>query len=496
MSLTPTGVNSTMRHLTVLLTVLSTAVLLISPPSPNAAGITDITRLMPEPELAIPPVGLPFTDPAFGTSIVRLNDAKTSGFGKIVPEYSQLQAWNADMTMLLVVSNLGPLILDAGTFQILHTVDYKWPAWGAALRWSPTDPMALYYLGEDCIGSSCRADDYGQQGTGPLLRKYELTRQGNTVTAKRRLIKSFPEYAELPASENQEELSNDGRFVALLGRRPDNIKEVFAYDLQAGTKGTALALPSNAIPDWVVMSPSGKYVVVGYAGGTSRFRGVEAYDPSTMNYAGKVSLTLGHGDLVADAAGNDYLVQTNASNAYMINDKHYLIKAKIPVGVVFDSQGNVDEAATLNQGATVPLINLDWSLPLHISCQGRLVRTNLFCAVSTDPTQSGVDNGLQPFEGEIFAVYLDSRTATPHIERLAHHRSRPEPITTDGCPNAGSYWAQPHATISPDGSKILFGSNWKRVCDLTEPVDTFQLFLTGSSTDRTPPASPRNLRVQ
>ena len=39
------------------------------------------------------------------------------------------------------------LIVDAKTYALVHKVDYRWPGFGHALRWSPTDPHKLYFIG-------------------------------------------------------------------------------------------------------------------------------------------------------------------------------------------------------------------------------------------------------------------------------------------------------------------------------------------------------------
>ncbi|MEO5657079.1 MAG: hypothetical protein ABIO65_05705, partial [Nitrospiria bacterium] len=91
------------------------------------AGITDATRVVTEPALALPTPSTPYNDPAFGTPTVRVGDPKAMGLAQIRPEYSQLQAWNASMSMLLVDTMI---ILDAKTFQRLHKIDFGWPATG------------------------------------------------------------------------------------------------------------------------------------------------------------------------------------------------------------------------------------------------------------------------------------------------------------------------------------------------------------------------------
>ena len=72
-----------------------------------------------------------------------------------------------------------------------------------------------------------------------------------------------------------------------------------------------------------------------------RLRGLEAFDLD-MNYVGKVHTGSGHGDFVRDSSGTEWAVIDNANNAYLFSGAHYIVKAKIPSGVIFDAAGNVD----------------------------------------------------------------------------------------------------------------------------------------------------------
>ena len=324
---------------------------------PAVAGETDASKIIPDTALTLPAVGTSYTDPAFGTQTVRIGQ-------NMRPEYSQLQAWNADMSLLLVNSLQ---IIDVKTYKVLHTVDYKWPAWGNALRWSPTDPLTLYYLGGDFPGC-----------LGAAFMKYKLT-SGATMLGQPILVKCFPEYEKFLKDESFEELSDDGRYVALLARKPTSsnsfgwVAEAFVYDIQADVKHKALELPVDATwgprtCDHIQVSPSGKYALLQCAGGTARFYGFEAFDLE-MNYIGKVHTGNAHGDVGRDANGNDVAVIDNANNAYLLTDKHYIVMAKIPQGVIFNGSGNVDASATLSGSATVPLLELDWKHNMHISCR-------------------------------------------------------------------------------------------------------------------------------
>jgi len=79
--------------------------------------------------------------------------------------------------------------------------------------------------------------------------------------------------------------------------------------------------------------------------------------------------------------------------------------------------------------------------------------------------------------------------------RLVHHRSAPFSVTPrDACPGKNNYWAQPHATVRPDGLQVVFGSNWGRICEADEPVDLFVADIAPTSTV-VRPMTPKNFAV-
>jgi hypothetical protein len=448
-----------------------------------AAAVTDPNAVLgPPPPLAMPTAGASYNDPVFGTPTVRIVNGR--------PEYSELQAWNADMSLILV--NTGE-IRDANTFQLVHTIDWGWPDWGGGPRWSPVDPRVLFYL--DHNNSFC---------SGAAIMKYTLI-PGIPFTRTRELVGCFPEYTSFYVSETFEEMSDDGRYIALIGRKPANnqwghVAESFVYDVIDKIKHRALELPINPTygpvqGDHISVTPSGRYVTHFFGGGKERYRGTEAFDLE-MNYLGKVHTgSAPHSTLHRDADGNDYLIADNASNSYFLTGQRYITKSRIPIGVVYDAAGNVDREATVSTGATVPLLATDWHFNIHVSGANR--NRPGWVVVSTYRSQSGFDNGWQPFEDEVFKLHLDSSPTAPHVERVAHHRSHYIGITgRDSCPGISNYWAQPHATVSPDGTKILFGSNWGRVCDPSDPVDGFVLTLQAPSGDTTPPSPVTNLGAQ
>jgi hypothetical protein len=420
------------------------------------AGITDPTKVLPEPSYPLPKLLDPYLDPTFNTEVVRAVSAKAEGASRMGPEYSQLQAWNSNQSLMLLG---GQYIVDSSTYDVVHRISIGWPAWGEGIRWSPTEPDSLYYTGGDQSGCS-----------GAVFMRYRL-QQGSSITARKELVGCFPEYDEIDGDASYEELSNNGRFVGLVGVRPDGSREIFAYDIKNKVKRKAMVAPRDL--DWVAVSPSGKYMLVLWAGGGPwRYNGLEAYDLD-MKYLDKVHTGTGHSDVCMDKNGSEWLVVTNANNAYLLSDNHYLVKAKIPRGVVIDGNNNVDEAATLAKGLTVPLLRMNWFISIHISC--RNINAPDWCVV----TGEGGPSKWQPFQDEIFRLYLNSTANKPRVERLVHHRS-----------SLSDYWATPFATASPDGKKIVYGSDWER----TSSIDAYVISNSGSI-DLTPPSPPTNLRI-
>ncbi len=448
-------------HFLILAIILASIALHVSP-----AGIVDVTTVLPEPALSLPTPGAAYNDPTFGTQTIRLMDAKARGLGKAIPEYSNLQPWNANMTSLLLTTNAGHSIVDASTLATKAMLDTG----PIAVRWSPVDPDILFDL---------------KSGSNSLYR-YSVSAKTETAWC------TFPEYTRFLRDQSYEEMSNDGRLIALVGVRPDGVYEIFVYDVVNKVKHRPLPTSDVGL-NWVAMAPSGRYVVVLWGtNGYIRLRGVEAFDIE-MNYAGHVHSAHGHADLTMDSDGKDYLIVEAGNDAYGPFPGNMLVKARVPDGITYDASGQPDWTTSIANGGQTALLQMnaknDGTFGIHAS--GRNTRLhgtpNQWAIISTDVAIDPTSKPWIPLQGEIFRVYLDSRNTAPHVERLAHHRSSIMTFASDGCTNPDLYWAQPHATVSPDGTKVLFGSNWHRVCDLTNPVDPFVLSLSGSPN---PPPQP------
>jgi hypothetical protein len=179
--------------------------------------------------------------------------------------------------------------------------------------------------------------------------------------------------------------------------------------------------------DWVSMSQSGNYIV---ATGVPSLPGRYVYDRN-LNLLRKIFNKGEHGDLGYDAAGNEVYVQV------------------CPM-----------QMARLDNGQVT---SLGESLCGHLSMRGYL-----------RPGWALVTDGSS--KGEVFAIKLDGSKT---VERFAHTHA-----------TYATYDAEAKGAISPDGSKVMWNSDWGG-----GTVYAYVTEMPGNSGDTVPPAAPTDLRV-
>ena len=226
------------------------------------------------------------------------------------------------------------------------------------------------------------------------------------------------------------------------------------YDILNDNIVSKMALPADLSDfDWVTISPLGNYVIIDYASlDTGRYKGVEVYDRN-MKFLWQKPLGFGHSDVGTDSKGNEILV---LSYYDADSNESYITKYR------------------LSDGAETKLISHAWFEYDHISC--RNTGNKGWCIVSTyDGEGRLTDDSLTwvPFEDEIFELNLDTAEV---VRRLAHHHSRRFSPST---PNADSsmYFAEPHATVSRIGTRILFASNWRQNIEQDSSIDAYIIDL-------------------
>ena len=381
---------------------ITVATVTSSPPASSCSLVTDLVARSEQP-LAKPGYLQAATDPAFGTTLVRVSGdpgaAIGGGLSGVWPQvagssYAKRQAWSADgaFLMLDVAGAVGggvSLLLDGASYQVVGKAG---PA--PSYVWHPTQPDVLI----------------GVTGSGSVVN-YNVRTKATTTRA------AVSGYTGGWLGKGEGNPSNDGRYVPVSAKRADGREVVFVVDAVAGTKSADLDVTAEGFSalDWVGVSQSGRYL---FLFGT--LEGVwgrsKVYDRATLALVHYWSdHPTGHADLGLDAAGNDVLFGGAAGGPYV---KRFI-------------------ARRLDNGQVTPLtgpISYNW----HASTRNT-ARPGWGYVVTNDAAGT-------VFDRSVYAVALDG---SGRVERLAHHRS-----------NITDYEANPFAVPAPDGRRVLMRSDW------------------------------------
>ncbi|GAB4449417.1 MAG: hypothetical protein Kow00120_19650 [Anaerolineae bacterium] len=439
-----------MRHFAVLLLMVAVSLPAFAPASrPTPAQTDPITTCAdlladyapvvgtgrhPTPgDVQLPPVRAPWLDPVFGACIVRVTD-RLSDFDApqvgLKNEYSRVQAFNADESLIMVRSvEANWFLYDTRTLEPLQmlqagvTIDEP--------RWDAQNPYRFTFSPwwDDEMPKYMVADLTPAEG-------------GFSVTAT--LGHDFA--SELPPAWETAYLwrrwegspSNDSRYDVFMAEDDESIaRGLVTYDWQADAVLGLYAIPHGEQnePDNVGMSPLGTYALAQFEFCEGDALGAYAEPCGAMVYTRDLSegwgiaRSIGHNDVTLDAAGREVVVyQASETDQIVMTD--------------------------LETGETTPLLDLDFSggvYGLHIS--GRAFNRPGWVAVSVHPEAPSLDFD-NPFwmVGTVFALELK---AEPRVIQLAHHHAIRSEADED-------YFAEPQVTVNRDFTRLLFTSNWAR----------------------------------
>jgi hypothetical protein len=181
-----------------------------------------------------------------------------------------------------------------------------------------------------------------------------------------------------------------------------------------------------AASDWMSISPSGNYVVLHSNTGG----GVVVHDRN-LNFLRKIFDHGSHSDLGYDGSGNEIDAQLCTGRG----------RARLDNGLKSELMPGFNECG-------------------HISLRG----------------YNRPGWALKSGEGEVYAIKLDGSRI---VQRFAHEHS-----------SGATYDSEPKGVISPDGSKVMWNSDWG-----SGTVYAYVAEMPGNSGDTVPPAAPTVLRV-
>jgi hypothetical protein len=366
-----------------------------------------------------PVKGQPLRDVSFGTCILRATDHASEppkGFAR--NDYSRRQAFNADSSLFLVTANDGFWHLyDAST--LAHVDKLPFLAGDAEPQWHPSDPALLRYLPRNGIGMTLEELDVR---TG---RSRRLADFGERLRAR------WPAAAAAMTRSEGSPSADGNTWCLMVDDASWRSLGVFSYDLKSDRIVGMLDTHGDR-PDHVSASPGGKHCVVSGNGPN----GTTAY---SVDFARRVRLhhRSEHSDLAIDAGGRDVYVsvdyQANRGDLFMVD---------------IESGRRTDLLPTyVNSTATA----------LHVS--GRSLKRPGWIVLSTYANHG--KSGVQWLHQRVLAVQLK---AGPRVIGLADHQSR-----------FAKYWTEPHASVDPRFTRVLFNSNWNT--GSATDVDAYMIVL-------------------
>ena len=390
--------------------------------------VTD-QSVYPVPDLVEPEARHWFTDPVFGSCVVRVTNRETDlGAGDeskgMVNEYARVQAFNADGSRLLAYSTDGWWYLyDVATLEPLGELPL-----GVEPRWDAVDPALIYYNDETRLmsydvasGTKAEIHDFAADFPG-----WELASQG---LASQGLGAVWTKFEGRP--------SRDGRYWGLMAEDEDWLPVAFVvYDRE--TDAVALR-DMRGVPgveddvDHVTISPLGNNYLAsfdraceeGQLGDDGHPCGLMVYDRDLAEGRGLLRV-IGHYDTALDSEGREVVVYQDIDTDHI-------------------------SMLDLESGTVTPLWEIDYTytgIGLHFS--GLAYDRPGWVVVSTHDDDA---ESYTWMDDQVFAVELK---AGGRVARLAHTHS----LVDDDL--EADYWAEPHASTNPDLTRIVFGTNWGR----------------------------------
>lgn len=378
-------------------------------PAPTSSyptgGITGLTvypnQLSPKPNLYDS-----YIDPVYGTTIRRVTDV-VKQFNRDVATvmYNTVPAWNRDESKLIIYTTskegsgkgAGHFLLDGKAYQVLGPIHHT-ASDVEHFYWHPTDPDLIIY-----------PYHYDKDGAGkldPTLYQWNV---------KTDVVTELAHWPDLPniSFGHPKYMARDGSKVGMFSM---NGLVTFWYDLITGEQGKRVpaANPANSLQ----VAPNGTHGMVGP-------NVVKLDDMSIvrqMHSKYNEHLTLARG-----ADGRDKIISAQFDVS--------------PYGSLI--------VEDLLDGTVTTVIGQDngWQYP----------------GMSTHPCGIGLDHPEWVGVSSVgfssvpltYQMLMLGNISTGEVRRIGNHHSKRDDMV--GWPG---YFAEPHITLSPSGTRALFASDW------------------------------------
>ena len=390
----------------------------------------------------VPPLGTLSINSEIGGLITRLSDSATrqstgAGLKLVKTDYSRIQAENANASELLVyaVNDEGqiqfallsptggaarPITLPSGNASGLSNLHDETEA-----RWHPSDPNRIRFI-------------QGQNSFLGSLKVFEYNITDNSVSVLADLTGKLPTAwgnTLYGMTGFEGTFSQDGNRLAwIIENGSENAVGYVAFDLS--NNGTVLGTLDydGRNHDHLSISPSGEFVVISATNKTTSHPVDFSTEQILLNETQ-------HSDLCITAQGNDCYVSVSFDDQA---DPNY--------GWIF--------VTDLVNGDVTPLVNIfgTGNTSLHLS--GRALDRPGWALMSSYNCSG------EQVTAMCNRLSLIELTASPRIINLTGTHSSGE-----------QYYAEPHGTISRDGTRAYFNSDW----DNSGSINVYRLEIPAST---------------
>jgi hypothetical protein len=359
-------------------------------------------RAVVTPSMAYPGYLQPVTDAAFGTPFTRVTDPGRQMLSGIYckPAYCTHRYSSSQAwnadQSLLLIAN------GCSGFCFLDGSTYA-PLFHRTVpnecEWHPVDPALMI-----CVAGN---------------EIYTWNPRLDIRTA----VYAFSEYKHLQFGPYKGNPSKDGTVLVVRAINGQGELVAFAYDISIQRKYPDIKLANlSGSNGYCTISPSGRYVFCA----NTTFDGTETAYVFTTDGVLVQHWTEhhrpGHGDMTIDTDGSDVYVGISKADP----DKYHIIKRRLDDGAVTD-------LAPYGEGQHASIRSIDRPGWVFVTYSGT------YAEVAEQPD-------LAPFYQEVIALRIDG---SGELRRVIQTHN----VKYD-------YWSETHASPSPDGSQIIWSSNW------------------------------------
>jgi hypothetical protein len=380
--------------------------------------------------MSVPEIGKPFKDYHYSTKLTRVTQINGIN-GR--HEYSRFDPFNKDKSMIVLLD-------DSGDYNVYKTNSMPYNSQNNFVRqtnniedprWDNDNPNLLWGLSD-----------------------FKIVRD-NITTGSRETIKDFAADSTIKQILDAEqdiyritmrqegEASHDRRFWAFIlqGSKDDyRPRYIFCWDRQENKIIGIYSIPAGESEiDWVGMSVNGNWVLIGgMSDNSGNLKGLTMANKQLSQFH-RIDYSTAHSDVGLDINGSEVIVMQNSRTDYID-----LIPLDLKTKPILEPGGSYEGTNR------IPLVRLyydddsphGFSAGVHISCN-----TPGYCVVSTHITADDEDKNWLNRAHIIIKLAPNNPRAFYLAKVYNTYRE---------------YWEETHGTITKDGSRIVWASNWNQ----------------------------------